>query len=738
MLSVSTKFLSHPIYKEKHSLLKHLTTVAKNSDEIFNKTDFPSKKIAYYSGLLHDIGKLNPFYQKLFHETNEFSDIESELTKQYERVHSAFSAWAADKLLFNTPELDDKSIYKIMILIHGHHTQLRNILNVKKTPQFINSHNGMSKNLKTFFEQKDLPDAFTKLNQKKCLDRFPNPVDFQMKVPKISEETALDNFAEMLMAFSSLIQGDWCSFDDHKIEKFDLTIDTSPLIKDSSNNKLNELRTKFQNQAMSNINGEDPIIIIRAPTGIGKTKLFLNLIEKYNSDKSLARVFYFSPLLALTEDFEDKVRKIFPKDTDNTSLDQILIYNHIFAGSLTDRSESENNNRDLSMWSFLNESFQQKFIITTTQRLLMTMYSNKPHNIVKFASFTNSLLIIDEVQTIPKFILSNFKNFLCKLNQYMHTKIILVSATIPDELKSIKEINIDKKVIQNYQSMTKKFIRVQEKLDINKIETNKTLVMSNTRKKTANLFDEIKKIHTSDIIYLSSGIRKKDRIKILKDLKDKEKYILVSTQVVEAGVDISFTNIYREIAPLDNIVQVMGRLNREAEKSGAELIIFKTDNSHIPYSELEFIESKSRLENISNSIQLYDSLSDYYKTIHDDNLLNANLDKAVGMYMKKMDFEGLWEFVSKKLFLQDGRDNVFIPDSKDTWDEIKRDLMSSKSKNNYKKYGLLVASLPRSPYGIQEYFDPELFEKHILLPKKEYLEEFYDKNLGLDKWLINK
>ena len=87
--------------------------------------------------------------------------------------------------------------------------------------------------------------------------------------------------------------------------------------------------------------------------------------------------------------------------------------------------------------------------------------------------------------------------------------------------------------------------------------------MANTRRKASNIFHEFDKSH--NLMYLSSGIRKKDKIKILSRIKQKElskeEFILVSTQVVEAGVDISFSHIFREKAPLDSIIQVMGRLN---------------------------------------------------------------------------------------------------------------------------------------------------------------------------------
>jgi CRISPR/Cas system-associated endonuclease/helicase Cas3 len=108
--------------------------------------------------------------------------------------------------------------------------------------------------------------------------------------------------------------------------------------------------------------------------------------------KNLERIFYFSPLLALTEDFEQKLAKTF------NDVNEVLIYNHLFSGSIEEKKSFESGQVYDSQWIFDNESFNRPFIITTTQRLLITIFSNKQADKLKLASFRNSLLIIDEVR----------------------------------------------------------------------------------------------------------------------------------------------------------------------------------------------------------------------------------------------------------------------------------------------------------------------------------------------------
>ena len=243
-------------------------------------------------------------------------------------------------------------------------------------------------------------------------------------------------------------------------------------------------------------------------------------------------------------------------------------------------------------------------------------------------------------------------------------------------------------------------------------------------------------------MYLSSGIRKKDRIKVLNQIFQneslKKQFILVSIQVVEAGIDISFSQIFREMAPLDSVIQVMGRLNREGEDRQANLVIYEYDTEHRSYSKLELNESEKILRIVKDSTELYSCLSPYYQSISEKNNLYKKYTNELNEYIARLDFDEIWNFINNHVFLEEERDSVLVPDIKD-WDNIKEILSKEKLiKNDYRMLSNISVSLPQSIHklDIKDYFDEEIFEKNILLPKKEYLDKVYDDRLGTDIWLI--
>jgi CRISPR-associated endonuclease/helicase Cas3 len=731
------QFLSHP---DNKLLIDHLIKVGNKAKEISSQTDLNCADAAYYAGLLHDLGKLNPFYQEIFHADAEKRKATEELSLQtYVQIHSPFSAWAAHKLLGDKTGLDEKSTDMTIHTIYGHHSNLKNILPKQDTTEnYKNSQMAISHYLNDFLEYIKSNNDFSLLDWDFCLSNFERPIKFK-SVLESDEKNYLFDFIRSSCIFSALLQADRGSFAEWNAPNFGIHFDTDKLMipsKLETPSKLGYLREEFQKHALENHDTTSGVLVLEAPTGIGKTKTFLDLISRYTQGYKLERVYYFSPLLALTEDFEKKIFNIIS----NKEQERILVYNHLFSGSLEDKRTQESGVSGVYHWDFENESFNREFIITTTQRLLLTLFSNRQSDKLKLLSFKNSLLIIDEVQTIPKWILPILVGLFEQIATRLNSKILLVSATIPYELRDVKKISIQNKIKEEYLQKTFKRISFLEPFEVPNELTGRVLFMSNTRKKNLSMYEKINQEFGDDheIIYLSSGISKKDKRKRLEEIKQNS--IVVSTQVIEAGVDVSFDKMYREAAPLDNIIQAMGRLNREGENNDAVMTVFKdTRDDWLPYSKLEWQESLKVINRVHSSKDLYDELPLYYQKIWEENKTNEEASKKLVRLMTNLDYEGIWEFIKENALPDDDQEAVFIPENETQWNQIKNTFFSKDDleKKKFRRFALLTANLSKSPekLGIQKFFDEELYEKNILLPKWEHIGEVYDKIVGLDKWL---
>lgn len=756
--AISDSFLARPIDPKgiNSGLIAHSLNVARKAKDLLSETGLETA--AFYAGLLHDIGKLNPYYQILFSsEALKRQDVKIKLDKEYIRAHAPFSALAAHRLT-NIPALSKHTQKQVIFAIAGHHSQLTQFA---KSLDFLNlnkdrvdrSFRDIYDYMLRFSQEAKKREEFKDLNWNSCLRKF------QKQNRPINEPYYIgdrDNFVWDFLGFSSvfsaLIQADRGSFfGKWQNPKFNINLDTRTLVRTGF--PLSEIRMKFQKEILSTNKFQEKIVVLKAPTGIGKTKIFLDIVNEVSQYHKFDRVFYFSPLLALTDDFEGKLfdTKKEVSLINRVDAEKVLVYNHAFIGSLLKKRLSEDDALEnpeffKTQEYFERESFNKELIITTTQRLLMVLYSNEASEKEKLLSFKNSFLIVDEVQTIPKFLLPNLIAILKTLAAKYNSKILLVSATIPDELQDLPKLETPKAIEAKYLEMTAKKIEYLPVLDVaGEIQCPKgsghTLFMFNTRRKAFRFFtDKIYPVIPNSL-YLSSGIRKRDRRDIINCLHDSEPKTVVSTQVLEAGVDVSFSRMYREMAPLDNIVQAMGRLNREGKESEPVLSVFLVDDKPIPYSELEVKESKILIPKLHSSIDLYDALPLYYKKVSSENLSNKNLAKILEFEMKNLNFDEVWAFIKKYALPQDLGDSLFIPD-KSEWKALKEQFLSVESNKDrskiYKRYAELMAEFPRAIEkinGVKDLLDEDLFDIGVFVPKKELIHEVYDPRVGLDKWV---
>jgi len=357
-----------------------------------------------------------------------------------------------------------------------------------------------------------------------------------------------------------------------KQESKDIPIDV--LESDIKNLPPNKKRDAFRNFVLNNFDENYKLFTLTAPTGYGKTLTALNFALKFNKP----RIIYALPFTSIIDQTYDIVAKIY-KSSD------ILVSK---AHHKTTISEENLTDEDrYSKIKFLMESFSGEINVTTLYQLIFALFGNKNKDNVKFNQLKNSVVIIDEAQAIPY----NFRKdfiLLCEIiSQRLGTIFIFMSATMP-VIKSEKF-----KEISNLDYFSKQDRYVIKWLDIGgedellgKIceaaSDKNTLVVVNTIKKAQELFTKLRdKFNCFCLNGYMYDDHKRATIEAVRCAINKSKVdplaskiLLISTQSIEAGVDLDFDVGFREVSPISSIIQTAGRVNRHFRATRGELYVF--------------------------------------------------------------------------------------------------------------------------------------------------------------------
>ncbi len=314
------------------------------------------------------------------------------------------------------------------------------------------------------------------------------------------------------------------------------------------------------------------ILRLDLPTGAGKTLSGLRYALKHAEAYGKERIFFISPLLSILEQNAQVIRNALGDDT-------IVLEHHsdIATDELTDDA--------LSRYELLCDSWNSPIVITTLVQFLQTLFGGAMASVRRFHSLANSVIVIDEVQTVPMKTLSLFNSAINFLSAVCHTTVILCSATqpylagVPHPLVGGKDViapDAARKYAPVFQrnAITDKGSKRLEEIPSLIAELlgkyRSVLVVCNKKDQASILFDLTENM-CNDRYHLSAGMCTAHRKSVLACMKEslraggKNKLLCVSTQVIEAGVDISFDAVIRLCAGLDSIVQAAGRCNRNGE-----------------------------------------------------------------------------------------------------------------------------------------------------------------------------
>jgi CRISPR-associated endonuclease/helicase Cas3 len=371
---------------------------------------------------------------------------------------------------------------------------------------------------------------------------------------------------------------------------------------------LNRFRDNFLNEIVANhgIEPEKHFYTITAPTGIGKTfgcLAFANKLKK-QLPKDEGRIIYCLPYTSIIDQNYDEFKKVirFAKKNkyDEKPERYLLKHHHLSFKTLKNRKDEESYEyKDYLDDRLFVEAWESAFIVTTFVQFFHTIIGYTNSFLKKFHNMVNAIVILDEVQNIPPDYYHLLKQVLDVLGKRFNIYFLLITATQPEILDQEKSEPIS--VVQSetymkaplFNRVKLTFQKKEQTLEefaenfCKSFSDDNCLVVMNTKKSAISLYEQIRDQKTDyQVFCLTTFLVPHDRgrkINQIKEaLKDSEKIIVVSTQLIEAGVDLSFKLVYRDFGPLDSIVQVAGRCNRNNEygELGGEMRLLKLVNAN--------------------------------------------------------------------------------------------------------------------------------------------------------------
>lgn len=385
-----------------------------------------------------------------------------------------------------------------------------------------------------------------------------------------------------------------------------------------------DARNALQNECVEFAKYSAGIYCMQIPTGGGKTLSSLAYaLEFCRLHPETERVIYISPYISVTE----QNAKVF---REAIGFSQWILEHH---SSVVRNEDTESEDFRFNPLSKYEMNWEEPFICTTFVQFMNTIFSDKSESVRRMHRLINSVVIIDEVQSMPLKCIHTFNYMINFLNSVCNTNIILCTATQPtlDETGCPICYSEPKHMIAKVSDWFRIFDRV--KIDVPQADKKQTfeslrdeivermrkyrsiLVVLNTKSAVKRLYDELKEWKVN-VEYLTTNLcaahREVKIEKIKRELKEpQEPLVVVSTNLIEAGVDISFECVYRSIAGLDSLAQSAGRCNRNGEMEWGRVCLIALEG-----------ENSGSMGELLQKVRVTESLFyEYYNSGSEDSLL---------------------------------------------------------------------------------------------------------------------
>ncbi len=570
----------------------HLLRVAESAEAAVYDAGEEVRRIAFLAGLLHDIGKATPYFQ-----INRLQKKKRDRLTSHS-LCSACVAWKATEIL----SMPLWMRLSVLISILRHHGNLQ-FDSWETAYSHVRQQVRTDEALPLQLESLDLENILVWISEN--ISRYVHDIDFDQE--DFTVEAVRKSFSGVRMlqirscfAESSDVLGFLAGYGSLlAADKVDSAIGTGlarPHIPAElvtiykahkfhrTNQKMNRLREAISVEVQEQwaAHPEHRLFTFTAPTGSGKTLAAFNAAlharDRFSAMRNAPpRIIYCLPFTSVI-DQNHKVMADVMRLCDLGNREDILLKHHHLVPGLYRSKETEFDSEDAG--ALLTETWQSEIVITTFYQFLHSLISASNSELKRAGQLCGSIVLMDEVQAVPLRYWQTIRHIFGRAATTLNMTFVLLTATrpliFPQDDPAIKEL------LPNHPEYFRGLSRVElfchaEKIGLSELcnrliadlqgRFRSTLIILNRRASVKSVFEKLKEAFPDlRVILLSTDLTPWDRrarIRLVQGLlRQNIPCVVVSTQLVEAGVDFSFPSVHREIAPLDAIIQSCGRSNR--------------------------------------------------------------------------------------------------------------------------------------------------------------------------------
>lgn len=585
-----------------HWLSSHLEEVSKKTGEFASKIGL--KEQGEIIGLLHDLGKAShEFEQYIKSAVGLIDSDEDDYVDPKGLKGKVDHSTAGAQFIFNNLFIEGNEtrfVAQVLALcIASHHTGMIDCITPDGGNAFLKrmKKSDEKTHLKEILEKTDA-DVIKNLKNSLRANKICPDVIAKFKYLKVEEDSqetlAFKCGLLVRFLFSCLIDADRLSTADfehprlaqlrsnNKYERWSILIKRlEGKLKLFRQGGINVVRKKIAQKCLDFSNRPKGLYQLTVPTGGGKTFASLRFALHHAAMHKMDRIIYVVPFTTIIDQNAEEIRRVLEeKNKDGKYPNKVVLEHH--SNLMPDRETARQ--------KVLSENWDAPVVLTTSVQVLDALFGSGTRGARRMHQLANAVIIFDEVQAMPIKCIHMFNSAIKFLVNNCGSTVVLCTATQPllDRIEPKSRaltITKDQQIMPDSRRLfvdlkrvevldKRKFggwtnIEIKELVEQSLKETGSVLVVVNTKRSAQQIYTKCKKIKNVEAYHLSTYMCPAHRLAVLDKVKvrliDKKPVICVSTQLIEAGVDISFGSVVRFLAGLDSIAQAAGRCNRHNE-----------------------------------------------------------------------------------------------------------------------------------------------------------------------------